>query len=207
MSAIKQNRAIVALKLPLPVPQLIKTAQAIVAAMTGNPAFPSPNPPLPTTTGSIATLATAETATQARTKGTAEARNAARTALLSELHVAKSYVQQVADASPDQAEAIITSAGMHVAKSAARTKAPFAVKLGPVSGSVHLAAKAAARRASYDWEWSGDGGKTWTLVPSTLQAKTSITGLPVGTIVLFRYRAVTKTGEGDWVEAISALVK
>jgi hypothetical protein len=42
--------------------------------------------------------------------------------------------------------------------------------------------------------------------PSTLQAKTTITGLPVGTSVLFRYRTLTKTGEGDWSQGLALLV-
>lgn len=70
-----------------------------------------------------------------------------------------------------------------------------------------LAAKAAAQGASYDWEWSSDGGKTWTQVPSTLQAKTTISCLPVATTVLFRFRSVVKTGEADWCQPISFVVK
>jgi hypothetical protein len=51
---------------------------------------------------------------------------------------------------------------------------------------VHLAAEAAARRASYDRAWGADGGQTWVLVRSTVKATTSIAELPAGTIVLFR---------------------
>ena len=54
---------------------------------------------------------------------------------------------------------------------------------------------------------SADGGKTWVSAPSSLQAKTTVTGLPVGTSVLFRYRTLTKTGEGDWSQGLALLVK
>jgi hypothetical protein len=81
------------------------------------------------------------------------------------------------------------------------------VKLGPVSGSVRLAAEAAVCGSSYDRAWGADGGATRTLVRSTVQATTSITGLLAGTIVIFRYRAVTTTGEGASMQATSALVK
>src|ERR1019366_7567778 len=47
MSTTKQIRVIAVLKLPLSVPQLIKMAQAIIAALTGNLHIPTPNPPLP----------------------------------------------------------------------------------------------------------------------------------------------------------------
>jgi hypothetical protein len=71
---------------------------------------------------------------------------------------------------------------------------------------VKLAVRAAALRASYEWESSVDGGKTWTPAPPTLQAKTDISGLPAGTVVQFRFRAVTKTGATDWSQVTSLLV-
>lgn len=193
-------------KLPKPVPALIKTIQSVVAAMTGNAHFPSPNPPLAALSASLTALVAAETATQTRAHGTVPTRNAALAQALSDFQVIKANVQQVADASPEQAEAIIASAGMAVRKPTTRAKPTFAVRQGTTSGSVKLAARAAALRASYEWEWSGDGGKTWTPVPPTLQARTSISGLPVGTSVQFRYRAVTKTGATDWSQATSLLV-
>jgi hypothetical protein len=197
----------VALKLPLPVPQLIRVAQAIIAALTSNPHIPSPNPSVPSLTTALDTLVTTEAATKTRAAGTVPARNVARTNLLSLLQASKANVQQLADLSPEQAEAIVTSAGMAIRKTAAPTKPPFAAKPGAISGTVVLAARAAAVRASYEWEWSGDGGKTWNAVSPTLQAKTEIAGLAVATIVQFRYRAVTKEGVGDWSQPTSLLVK
>jgi hypothetical protein len=207
MSSIQQNLVSVALKLPLPVPQLIKVAQAIIAALTNNPHIPNPNPPLSALNGALTALVTTEAATKTRAAGTVAARNVARTNMLSLLHATKANVQQIADANPEQAEAIITSAAMQVRKATPRNKAPFAVKPGAVSGTVELVAKAAAVRASYEWEWSGDGGKTWTAASPTLQAKTEITGLPVATLVQFRFRPITKTGAGDWSQPVSFLVK
>ena len=52
-----------------------------------------------------------------------------------------------------------------------------------------------------------DGGKTWVDAPPTLQAKMTIGGLPAGVTVLFRYRAVTKTGADDWSAPITFAVK
>ena len=50
--------------------------------------------------------------------------------LLSLLHASKASVEELADAAPEQGEAIAASAGMAVRKAAARTKAPFAAKPG-----------------------------------------------------------------------------
>ncbi len=204
---IVQQYFFVAGKFPQPVPALIKITQAILTASTNNPLLPNPSPALATIAAALATLVTAEAATQTRAKGTVAARNAARKALLTLLHAFKANVQLVVDGNPEQAEAIITSTGFAVRKATTRTKLPFAAKAGANSGSVHLAVKAVARRASYDWEWSGDGGKTWTPLPSTLQAKTVVAGLPVATSVQFRYRAVVRTGESDWSQPITLIVK
>jgi len=78
---------------------------------------------------------------------------------------------------------------------------------GPVAGSAKLVAGAAARRASYEWEYSTDGGKTWIAAPPSLQAKTVVTGLPAGNALQFRYRTVTKTGAADWSASVTLLVK
>jgi hypothetical protein len=69
--------------------------------------------------------------------------------------------------------------------------------VGSVSGTALLVAPA-THRAAYEWQCSADGGKTWSVLPPTLQAKTSVTALQTGATVQFRYRSVTKTGAGDW---------
>jgi hypothetical protein len=43
--------------------------------------------------------------------------------------------------------------------------------------------------------------------PVTLQAKTTVAGLTAGTTVQFRYRPVTKAGEGNWTQPVSLLVQ
>ena len=43
--------------------------------------------------------------------------------------------------------------------------------------------------------------------PSTLQAKTTVTGLTAGTTVAFRFKSVVKAGESDWSPPVAILVK
>jgi hypothetical protein len=207
MGTTKTHRYLVAGRIPESAPAAISYTHALIAALTGNVHVPSPNPPIATLSALLAKLEVAETATKARTKGTVEARNAAMGALRSALQAEKATIQQVADADPDNALAIIGSTSLGVRKITPRTKAPFAVTQGAVSGSVHLAVKAAGVRAAYDWEWSSDGGKTWNQAPSTTQAKTTVLALPVGTSVLFRFRSVTPKGESDWSQPLALLVK
>jgi hypothetical protein len=201
------HRSFVSLKLPNKVPALITYAQGIVKAMTGNPAFPSPTPTLTTVTEAINELQTAETATLARTKGAVAVRNEKRAALVTLLQQLKAAIQAAADANPETGPSVIQSAGMAVKKTPVRAKRVFAAKVGAVSGSVKLVTDAAARRASYEWQYSTDGGKTWVSSPSTLQTKTTVSGLAPAANVMFRSRAVTKAGEGDWSQPTSIIVK
>ncbi len=72
------------------------------------------------------------------------------------------------------------------------------MKAGALSGSAILTVKSAGPRASYDWQMSVDGGKTWTEIPSTTKAKTNVAALAVGTSVQFRFRTLTPKGQSDW---------
>lgn len=126
--------------------------------------------------------------------------------MISVLQDARGYVQMIADANRENAEKIIASAAMSIRKAPARTKTDFSARSGATSGTAHLVARAISRRASYEWQWSRDAGKTWNEAPSTLQAKTTISGLPVAVACQFRFRAVTRTGEGDWSQVVTLLV-
>jgi len=63
------------------------------------------------------------------------------------------------------------------AQLAAEARVRGAARRGRVPGSIEVIAASAARRASYEWGSSTDGGKTWVSLPVTLQAKTIVTGL------------------------------
>jgi hypothetical protein len=207
MTATIIHRVLAAVNLPDRVPEEIKYGESVLAGVTGNPHFPTPDPVITAFGDALAKYSAAATAAQTRATGTVAARNAARVVFIGALHALKARVQQVSDANPEQAEAIITSARLAVKKTAARQKQSFVAKYGATSGTIHVIAKAAGPRASYEWQYSLDGGKTWIAVPNTLQANTTITGLPVATTVEFRYRPTTKTGPGDWSQPTSILVR
>jgi len=200
-------RSIAILKLPHPVPALIGVAKAIVQAMTGNAMFPNPDPTLATVTVAINDLDASETVAKTRAHGAVAIRNDKRTTLVRLLEQLRAYVQKVADANPETSGSVIQSAGIGVKKPFLRGKNVFAARPGPVTGAVKLTADVVARRAAYEWQSSADGGKTWVDLPGTLQSKTIVTGLTPGATVSFRYRALTRTGEGEWSQPISYLVK
>jgi hypothetical protein len=201
------SKSIAVLSLPKPVPALITYAQSVVTAMTGNPSFPTPAPTLAAVTAGITALQSAEASALARTKGAVEVRNNKRADLVTLLQQLRGYIQTVADADVDTAAAVIRSAGIAVRKTPVRKPRVFEAVQGAASGSAKLVAASAGRRASYEWQYSTDGGKTWVIAPATLQAKTTVTGLTPGATVLFRYRPVIKTGEGNWSQTVQLLVK
>jgi hypothetical protein len=202
-------RAIAVLKMSSKVKSLITFAQSVATAMAEDGAsFPSPNPTLATFQADIAALVTAETAALARAKGAADVRNSKLAVVRADLESLRNYVQGVVESSsPANGQSIIGSAGMAVRKVTLHDKAELAVKQGTVSGTVTLAAKAAAKKAAYNWQYSTDQ-KTWTSLPQTLKAKTSVSGLTSGTTYYFRNQALTpKGGAGDWGQVVALLVK
>ena len=200
------HRTVAVLRLPKSVTALILYARAIAAAMTGNKYFKVPSPPLADIGAATDDLEVSEAAARARTHGAAGQRNEKRATLVAKLDLLKGYVQIQADADPLNAAGIIGSAAMSVRRVPSRAKKVFAVKLGATAGSLKVSTPSAGRRVSYDWQSSADGGKTWTLLPTTLQAHTALTGLQVGTYS-FRYRVVTKNGVGDWSNPVSITLR
>jgi hypothetical protein len=201
------HRATVSLQMPAKVADFIAYGTGIVHAMTGNPWFPAPVPTLTALSAALSDLQTAETLALTKAKGTAQARDDKRAIVVSLVQQLRGHVQAVADATPENGATIIQSAGLPVRKIPLRAARVFAAKPGVNSGSVKLTATVSARRASYEWQYSIDGGKTWVGTPSSLQAKTTIVGLATGITAMFRFKTVIKTGESDWSQPVALLVK
>jgi hypothetical protein len=202
------HRATISLDVPTKIADVLLYANNIVQKLTNNPSFPTPIPTVAALTAAINDLHAAETAALSRTTGAATVRNDKLTVLVSLLQQLRGTVQAVADASPENGAAIIESAGLAVRKVATRAKRTFGAKPGALSGQAIVTAVSAGPRSSYEWQYSADGGKTWVFAPATTQGKTTVTGLPSGTTVQFRYLAVTpKGGQGDWSQPVTLLVK
>ena len=201
-------KAIAVLNLSNKVKTVISHAQSVATSIATNTAsFPSPTPALATFQADIAALVTAETAVLARTKGAVETRNAKLAIVKGDLENLRTYVQSVSDAAnPSNAAALIESAGMTTRKVTLHDKPELSIKQGSVSGTVVVTAKAADKRAAYDWQYSTDQ-KTWTPLPATLQAKTGVSGLTAGTVYYFRVQPLTRTGGQNWSGLVSFMVK
>ena len=196
------------LSLPRSAKDLLTVGKAVHDAMANNPSFPSPNPPLNAFKAKLNALADAETKAAARTWGAAMARDAIKKEVVNDLYHLRDYVQGVAEKIPllETAAAVIASAFMRVKKVPQRVVPPLTAKNTGVPGQVALAARTVAPVASYYWEYSFDQ-ESWTPVPETLKASTTIDGLPWAKVSYFRFRALTRAGKGDYSPVVSLLVQ
>ena len=182
---------------------------SITQDIDANPGiFVTPVPATSQVTSDIGDLAKAEGKVLTKAPGSAAARDVAYSKVMDDVNGLLAYVQILADKAADEQAsiAIIQASGFSVKVNGVRVKAPLTAKNGKVSGTIDLAAKAADKRASYNWQQSNDNGTSWLNLPTTLQAKTSVAGLTPATRVLFRVQAVTRTGTEGWSQSVSVVV-
>jgi hypothetical protein len=185
---------------------LIERMNAILAAMLAHTGlFTAPPVALSVVQTHVTALETAQTATKSRAPGSIATRDAAIKVVREDAKQLHGYVQQLANANPTEAANIAADAAMTVRKLAAHVKHDLTVKQG-VSGTIHVMAKSVKGARSHEWQYSSDGGKTWTNAPPTAQAHATIDNLPPGTLMHFRQRVITRLGPGDWSPAISMAV-
>ena len=177
----------------------------MVERVAADPIFASPNPPLAVLLADIAALGAATVDSLSKEAGKRSARQARAQQVHNGLMTLARYVQQVADEHPGQQAAIIARAGMSVKNARGPSKPPFEAKKLPVSGAVHLFARAARGRASYDWQYGTDQDN-WLLAAPTVRADAKLYGLAHGALYFFRYRTVTKEGISGWSQVVSLRV-
>jgi len=199
MSKIKLN-------LRTPVPEKLQTARQIVAAMTNNPNFTSPHPPLPDIISSLSTLDEAYKAhqvakTDARTK--ASAADDAEIQLDRLLRKLAAYVESIADTD----ETIIASAGMQTKSSRTTPSivvAPEALSAsaGNREGEIDLSWRKVDNAKSYIIQSSADppSAESWSHAETVTVANKTIQNLTSGKKYWFRVAAVGSLGQSGWSE-------
>jgi hypothetical protein len=214
MGTMRRARAILKIKRNI-TKSVTGRANAMCVGVGGSSSlFATPNPPLSTILGQIVIVEKAEILAGTRAKGTASARNVQRGILVGMLQAECTYVQGIADTSPnvDQAVSTIQAAGLTVALIPVRLKAILTVTQGPEAGSVVLQANATALGASgskktfFNWQSTADG-KTFTSMPSTPKASTSLANLTPLTSYGFRVSVTNSDGiAGPWSQVVTFLV-
>ncbi|MDX6383379.1 MAG: hypothetical protein QOK48_952 [Blastocatellia bacterium] len=193
-------------------PEKVARAREIIAAMTGNANFPTPQP----------TLAMAKTVTdeleaaqqdQQAAKRTAEAKTAARND--KEDIFDRTFTQLAAhvESVAGDDEQKIKSAGMDTrapaAPSAGTLDAPGSVNVtgGDADGEIDLSWEPVDGAKTYQIEQSPDPitATSWKQATATTKSKATIDGLTSGARYWFRVAAVGTGGQGAWSNPVSKI--
>lgn len=185
---------------------LIGDVRAMVAAGRKNKRLPKAFPALDRLDKAVGALDAAQIAAQSRAVGTVPARNAARKRVFQAAAGYKSAVEQVANTDPANGTVIIVESGLRMRRESTRRKAQLSAKPARLSRSLIADVRSVAKRASYEWQISLDGGETWIKVKTTLETRTLIEDLPLAKSVKIRVRPITKSGPGNWIGPITVLV-
>ena len=199
------KRLIAALNMPRRIHDFIYQAEFIGNCLASDPVYAACTPPLAVFEGHLALLREATQTVYTRALGSVAARRAALLRVQMDLDALRTFVQHLAQASPDAGPAIIANAGLSFKNATGPVKGGFVVKQGKVSGTARMIARAEQTRASYDWQYSPDR-ETWLSLESTVQANQQVYGLVPGKVYFFRYRSLTKAGVGDWSQVVSLRV-
>lgn len=203
------------------IPKVLIRAGLILSGITNHPAmFASPPVTMATLKGQIDALALAQQLVASRAPGSAAARVPKLTALWTSLVVTRAYVQSVSDASPDNAAAIIEAAGMKLAGGTKYAKPLLSAEVRP-GGAVKLGANVNALCQSKDpsekkkkkgtsrffsWQYTTNGGQTWSAPVTTNKGRTTIVGLPLMTDVGFRVSVTKGEEQGEWSPTVFVFV-
>jgi hypothetical protein len=197
----------IALMLPKVVALLIIFARHVVDMMTKNVAiFANPTLALSLVAQHIDDLNAAEVLAQTKAKGAVQARDDKKAVVVDDLFVLKTYVQSLCRLNQAIALTIIAAAGMSPKGFRLYHKPELSAVMGKIPLQVVLRAKAAKGKAAYEWAYSADSGKTWTAIPVTTSADTTVDGLAVGTSYQFRFRSTVKRVTSDWSQVVTLFV-
>ncbi len=198
---------------------MLACAHKMHDGMAGDPAtYAAPNPALPAYLTLIQNADAAQLAVRNRTVGAAATRNAECALLFTAMESERIFIQGLADANPGRAIAIIQNAGLIVSSFPNNPKALLTLRNGKQSGSIVCEANvgllvAAAgpikphQQRFFNWESTVDGSKTFQAAPSTPKGKTTISGFTPLTMVGVRVSMTNGTGQGDWSQVVTILVR
>ena len=180
-------------------------AEQIVASLTGNPNFPTPNPPLAAVTTAINGLRTAiveaQTARQAAQAKTV-AQNDSEDELDKVMRQIAAYIENVSGGD----EKMILSAGVSVRSPSTATSDTLAAPTGLSAtegdheGEIDLHWNSVKRARSYVVERSADppGDTSWSQTQVVTNSSATVSGLTRGAKHWFRVAAVGANGQSGW---------
>ena len=171
--------------------------------------FVTPSPTVSAVNGHISAMDAAQILVETRAENGVATRNAARTVVREDMESWVAYVQGLIRAEPDPEQQMIiaTSSGLDIKVNGAYVKPLLKATQMPTPGAVKLVAQAAGNRAAYEWQMSTNNGTTWVDLPTNNTASTTVTGLAVGTRLLFRFHSVVKNEISTWSYSVSVIMQ
>jgi hypothetical protein len=196
----------------LSVTDKIARGRHIVASMTNNQKFQSPNPPLAELTSALDELDKAQAAVQAAKSEVATrvlSQDTSETKVTQMLTQLAGYVESIAGTD----DALITSIGMETKASRSAPQAPtvpqgLSATAGEHEGEIKLAWKAISNARSYAIESSQDPAtaSSWAHLGVATSASKAIPGLTSGKRYWFRVAAIGAGGQSGWSEHATKVV-
>jgi hypothetical protein len=192
----------------------LSQANAIYTGLeTNKTLFAAPNPQLSVLLEQIQDATKAQQ-NMSKLKGAAAARDASFRILATSLESERMMVQALCDASPEQAATLIAAASMiSVADARGFAKPLLTLKNGQPPGTVLVNANAGLldstyRRKTFHWQFTIDAGKSFSPLPSTPVARTSIANLtPLTTVGVQVSVTANQQPQGPWSQTVSILVR
>ena len=186
---------------------LIVASGRIVTSMTGNSAYPSPDPTLAGIIAARNSYVVAVNAAKGNTIAVA-VRKQQRAALVALLRTLAHYVQVTSDGD------LPTLLGSGYAAQRTRQPvgplpAPANLRLarGKLSGQIVARCAKLARAGAYEWRFASVAAPTaWMATAATLAARTTIDNLVPGTSYIVESRAVGTAGPSNWSNAATSMV-
>jgi len=207
MSVPGVTRVVATISLPTKIGDKITKFGEFVLLCTANPNVTFTTAFLNVVSGHITDLIDAEAAAKTRGAGLVSTRNGKLAIVMNDIY----SMQMTVQAKVNTVDAVtgittVTSTGFKVKQHGIRVKPDLEVRnIKGQAGNLLLIAKAAGKRASYQWQVSSNG-INWTDLNPSLQAKTTYTGQTSGAKLYFRKRAVIKTGPTSWSQVFVIIV-
>jgi len=199
------KKVTVALNFPTVISAFIVFANAIVLAMLENAYFESLATKINQVSSDLKILENLEAACNTKPPtASVSARNAALVTVQNGLRTLRNDVQNIADADPMNAQAIIESSGMSVKKPITHTGHQNTAEDGVDEGSVDLTAECAG---VHEWRMSTDN-ESWTLLSASFTSRTTVSDLTPGLVYYFQNRRILPNQEkAEWSQSVKIRVR
>jgi len=192
--------------------QTLQLANDIKIAMSNNANFATPIPTLETLNAMIAGLQSKISEWNAA-QSTAQMKTSERNGALDTLRAGLTQLASYVEAASAGDEVKIQSAGMSVRGAAVAAGIPdqvtnLAVTAGDGEGELDAVWDGVFGARSYEIQISPDPvtPTSWTNRPSVTKSRVTLNGLPSGTRIWVRVRAIAAAGHGTWSEPAVKMV-